>query len=361
MVKIKDIALRCNTSIATVSKALHDSDELSQETINRIKRVADEMGYVPNAYARALKMKRSFSIGIIFSDPTSGGLKHEYFSGILDSLKVSAEAKGYNITFLSKSPISKMTYFQIAKYRNMDGVIVVSEDFSNPEVVELVNSGLPVVTIDYVFNNATAIMSDNTEGLERLVSYVAGLGHKKIAYIHGEDTEVTRKRLAGFYKGMKENGLTVNPDYLLEGRFHEPRDCGQAVKKLISMSDRPSCILCTDDISMLGAITALDQAGFDVPKDMSVVGYDGVEISRIFRPVFTTYVQNSEELGKQAAENLIERIEDPKTFIPRTVYVQGYVQEGNTTVALDKQIITKNGEGSFYGNKRRLYENDYGR
>ncbi|MFA6861187.1 MAG: LacI family DNA-binding transcriptional regulator [Bacilli bacterium] len=336
MIKIKDIAIKCNTSIATVSKALHNSDELSKETIARVQKVAQEMGYVPNAYARALKMKRSFSIGIIFYDPTAGGLKHEYFSAILDSLKVEAESKGYNITFLSKSPASSMTYYQIAKYRNMDGVIVVSEDFSNPEIIELVNSGLPVVTIDYIFNSATAIMSDNTEGPERLVNYVASLGHKNIAFIHGENTEVTKKRLAGFYKGMQECGLTVNNDFLIEGRFHDPRACGRAAKQLVSLSDRPTCILCTDDIAMLGAITALNQSGYDIPKDMSLVGYDGVEISRIFRPVFTTYVQNSSELGKQASINLISRIEEPNTFIPRTVYVQGRVQEGNTTRNINK-------------------------
>ncbi|MDY4188441.1 MAG: LacI family DNA-binding transcriptional regulator, partial [Candidatus Enterosoma sp.] len=105
MVKIKDIAKKCNTSIATVSKALHNSTELSQETIKRIQQVAKEMGYVPNAYAQALKLKRSFSIGVIFNIPEMGvGLKHEYFSSILNSLKVEAESKGYAITFLSKNP-----------------------------------------------------------------------------------------------------------------------------------------------------------------------------------------------------------------------------------------------------------------
>jgi LacI family transcriptional regulator len=335
MVKIKDIAKKCQTSIATVSKALHNSSELSKETILRIQKVADEMGYIPNAYARALKMKRSYSIGVIFSDPTAGGLRHEYFSAILDSLKVEAESKGYNITFLSKNPVNKMSYLQMAKYRNMDGVVVVSEKFDNPEIAELVNSGLPTVTIDYIFNNATAIMSDNTEGMEKLVHYVAELGHKKIAYLHGEMTDVTKKRLAGFYKGMKEMGLDVDPSWVIEGRFHDPRTSGRTTKQILSSPSRPTLIFYPDDVSLLGGLTALSQEGIKVPEDISVVGYDGVEISQIYRPSFTTYVQNSEELGKQAAENLIERIEDPNTFIPRTVYVQGHVQEGETTRKID--------------------------
>ncbi len=330
MVKIKDIAEKCSTSIATVSKALHDSSELSPETIKRIKAEAERMGYVPNANARALKMKKSYSIGVIFSDPTAGGLRHEYFSAILDSLKVEAESLGYYITFLSKTKNNNMTYLQLANYHSMDGVIVVSEDFKNPEVIELANSSLPTVTIDYIYNSATAIMSDNTDGTEKLVKYVASLGHKKIAYIHGENTDVTRKRLAGFYKGMEDMGLQVNSNYLIAAQFHDPKASGRATKALLATSDLPSVIFYPDDISLLGGITALAQMGYRVPEDISVVGYDGVEISTLYRPSFTTYVQNSDALGKEAALNLIDRIEHPQTFIPKVVYAEGHIQKGET-------------------------------
>lgn len=337
MVKIKDIAIKCHTSTATVSKALHDSDELSPETIKRIKKVAQEMGYVPNAYAQALKLKRSYSIGVIFFDSTQGGgLRHEYFSSILDSLKVEAESKGYIITFLSKKLATKMTYLQQAKFRNMDGVIIVSEDFSDPEIIELVNSSIPVVTIDYIFSTCSAIMSDNNEGTDKLVSYAARLHHQKIAYIYGEKTDVTNRRLASFHKGMKKNGLTVKSDYLIQGRFHDPKTSGKATKQLLSLDEKPTCILYPDDVSLLGGLTALSQAGYKVPEDISVLGYDGAEISRIYRPEMTTYVQNSKELGEKAATSLITRIEDPSSFIPEVIYVSGHIQEGKTTKDIQK-------------------------
>lgn len=336
MVKLKDIAKACNTSVATVSRALNGSSELSKETIERILKIAKETGYVPNAYARALKSKKSYNIGVIYYDATYGGLKHEYFSSILNSVKVEAESKGFCITFLSKRTNKNMTYLQLARYLNMDGVIIVSEEFDNPEIIELVNSDFPVVTIDYIFNSCTAIMSDNTEGMKKLVHYAYNLGHKKIAFIYGEKTDVTKKRLASFYAGMKECNLQINDEFILQGAFHNPKACGHQTKELMKLKDHPTCIFSTDDISMIGALSALTEMKYEVPKDVSVIGYDGIELSRIFRPKFTTYIQNSEELGKEAAKKLIERIESPETFIPTTITINGQIQEGSTTSKIDK-------------------------
>ncbi len=336
MVKLKDIAKACNTSVATVSRALNGSSELSKETIERIMKIAKDMGYVPNAYARALKSKKSYNIGVIYYDATYGGLKHEYFSSILNSLKVEAESNGFCITFLSKRTNRNMTYLQLARYLNMDGVIIVTEEFENPEIIELVKSDLPVVTIDYIFNSCTAIMSDNTEGMKKMIHYAYQLGHKKIAFIYGEKTDVTKKRLASFYAGMKECNLPIHEEYLLQGAFHNPKACGHQTKSLMKLKDRPTCIFATDDISMIGALSALNEMKFEVPKDVSVIGYDGIELSRIFRPKFTTYVQNSEELGKEAAKQLIERIDSPETFVPMTLTIQGKIQEGDTTFKIER-------------------------
>lgn len=335
MVKIKDIAIKCNTSTATVSKALHDSSELSPETIEKIKKTAAEMGYIPNAFARALKLKKSFSIGVIFKDTTAGGLKHEYFSSILDALKVECEEKGYNITFLSKSPTNNMSYLQLARHRSVDGVIIVSEEYTNPEIFEIANSSIPVVTIDYIFNSCTAIMSDNSEGIEKIIRHLFDLGHRKIAFIHGEETDVTKKRMAGYYTELDKLGIKANPDYVKDGKFRNAQAAGRATKELVALNDRPTCILYPDDISMFGGITALQESGLRIPEDMSIVGYDGIEISRIYRPMFTTYVQNSTELGRLAAVHLIERIDNPNTFTPKAIYVKGHIQEGSTVCEIN--------------------------
>lgn len=334
MAKIKDIALEANLSVATVSKALHDSPEIPLKTRERVKAIASSLGYVPNAYAQALKLKRSYSIGVIFKDDTNGGLRHEYFSSILNALKVRAESRGYAITFLSKMPGRDFTYLQAAHFRNLDGIAIVSEDFNNPEIIELIDSSLPTVTIDKVFGGASAIMSDNDVGTGKLVEFAHSLGHRSIAFIHGEKTDVTLRRLASFHKGMRDMGLEVPSNAVIQGAYHDPKTAGRLTKRIFEGYWRPTCILYPDDISLLGGITALSEIGLRVPEDISVIGYDGAEISRIYRPIMTTYVQNGAMLGEKAADELISQIEDPKTFIPKVLNVSGSLQIGGTTAKI---------------------------
>lgn len=189
MVSLKDIAQKCGVSAATVSKALNNQKDIGEETKARIKKVAKEMGYLPNSAARALKTKRSYNIGVLFQDDARSGLTHEYFSGVLDGIMVEAESQGYDITFINThSEKRQMSYLEHSRYRNFDGVVIVCVDFNNPGVQQLMNNNrIPVVTIDYLHQNCTAVSSNNVNGMEELVRYIYGKGHRKIAYIHGQD------------------------------------------------------------------------------------------------------------------------------------------------------------------------------
>lgn len=118
---------------------------------------------------------------------------------MLDSFRQGVEEKGYDITFLGRHVgKSELSYSEHSKYRGVDGVIVACVDFEAEEVKELLQSGIPVVTIDYIFNDKACVMSDNIRGMEQLVSYIIQCGHKKIAYIHGADSFVTRSRIGSF-------------------------------------------------------------------------------------------------------------------------------------------------------------------
>lgn len=331
MIKIKDIAEKSHFSIATVSKALSGSPELSEETTSKICEIAREMGYIPNANARILKTNKSNNIGILFVDKTNSGLQHEYFSGILNSLKVEAEKLGFDVTFISNTiGDGKMSYYQHAKYRNCDGVIIASVDFKNKEVIELVDSEVPTVTIDYAFNNRSAILSDNVQGLKDIVSYVAKCGHKRIAYIHGEETDVTMYRVTSFYKQMEILGLDVPDDYVKLASYHIPKDSGIATRELLSLANKPTCIIYPDDYSLLGGMTEIEKQGYKIPDDISVVGYDGINLSRLLRPELTTYVQNTDKIGRLAVDKLVEIINHPKSTLPEIINVAGFMQEGHT-------------------------------
>ena len=189
MVSLKTIAKQCGVSTATVSKALNDQKDISEETKIRVRETAEQLGYFPNAAARALKTNRSYNIGVLFEEEAGSGLTHEYFSGVLNGFKTQAEKMGYDITFINSCfEKRKMSYYEHCRYRNFQGIAIVCADFESPDVIELMNSDMPVVTIDYVHHNCSAVCSNNIQGMEELVKYIYSMGHRKIAYIHGQDT-----------------------------------------------------------------------------------------------------------------------------------------------------------------------------
>ena len=328
---MKDIAKRCGVSTATVSKALNGQPDIGEETRERILRTADELGYMANASARALKTKRSYDIGVLFVDPMHGGLAHEFFSTMLDGIRREAERHGYDITFINSSVGQRQTsYLQHCRYRGLDGVVIASADYFDPMVAELVQSELPVVTVDHVFNNRISVVSDNLVGMDALVRYVYGKGHRKIALIHGEVTSVTRNRLTGFHRACEELGLTVPEKWMRRGVFHDPKGCCQITKELLSQPELPTCIFFPDDYSYIGGYNAITEAGLRIPEDISAVGYDGIPLSRIISPVLTTWLQDADGLGTVATARLIEQIEHPRTAILDRVIVTGHLQEGGS-------------------------------
>ena len=144
MVSMKDIALRCGVSVATVSKALNGQPDIGEETRSRIEQVAREMGYMTNAAARALKTNRTYNLGVLFVDERRSGLAHEYFSTMLESFKVEAEAHGYDITFINHNVGGKRrSYLQHCLYRGVDGVIIACIDFTDDRIRELVEGPIP--------------------------------------------------------------------------------------------------------------------------------------------------------------------------------------------------------------------------
>ena len=329
MVSMKDIAQHCGVSVATVSKALNGQPDIGEDTRARICAVAEELGYMTNSVARALKTNRTYNLGVLFVDERRSGLAHEYFSSMLESFKVEAENHGYDITFINHNVGGKTTsYLQHCLYRGVDGVIIACVDFTNPQVRELVDSNIPLVTIDHIFDNRLAVVSDNVSGVDALVRYVYKKGHRKIAFLHGELTTVTRNRLIGFHRACEDLGLDIPQEYIRECVYHDPDRCAKATEAVLSLPEPPTCILFPDDFSYIGGMNVIHEHGLRIPDDISVVGYDGIHLAKVMR--LTTYSQNSAELGRLAAERLIRLIEHPKTTLVDRIMVPGGLLEGNS-------------------------------
>lgn len=328
MVSMKEIARSCGVSVATVSKALSDKADISKATRDKVRKVAEEMGYTLNASARALKTNRTYNIGVLFVDSMAAGLAHEYFSEILESFKKAAEENGYDITFINNRFAGmESTYLMHCKYRNFDGVVVISADFKDPQILELVDSDVPVVTVDYSYNNCSSVISDNTKGLRELVKYAFARGHRKIAFIHGEMTDVTKKRMMGFYSACKELGIPENDEWVLEGKYHDIDLSYLSTKKLLAMEDRPTCIIFPDDYSLIGTVSRLSEEKYSLLDNVSVMGYDGIKMAQFMG--LTTYQQDALSLGRIACKRLIDAIEDTTGICEHSV-VAGRLIEGGT-------------------------------
>lgn len=331
MVSMKDIAKRCGVSVATVSKALSGQPDIGIETREKIRRLADEMGYFANSAARALKTNRTFNIGVLFADEGSRGLTHEFFSRVLNSFKTEAERSGYDITFINNNIGEKpITILQHCLYRGVDGLLLACVDFYDSQVKEVIESSLPVVTIDHVFPGRPAVMSDNGPGTEALVDYAYSMGHRKIACIYGDMTAVTEKRLAGFRNAISRLGLDIPEEYVVKSEYYQSDLSYVAANRLLSLPEPPSCILFPDDFSLVGGMSAIKNAGLNVPDDISVIGYDGIILSQVMNPRITTHQQDTSSMGKAAAEKLVELIEKGSPEDGSVINISGRLLPGES-------------------------------
>lgn len=338
MVSIKDIAAACGVSIATVSKALNDHKDVSETTKLTVQETAKRMGYFPNSQARALKTNRTYNIGVLFSEQTNSGLTQNYFASVLDSFKKEVEAAGFDITFISGNiGERKMTPYEHCMYRNVDGVLIVSvDDFVDKGTIELMNSGVPMVSIDHISENHLSVVSDNETGMRQLVEYIAGKGHTKIAYIYGDSSDVTSIRLHTFKETLVRLNIKIRSEFLLQGRYHDTKCTELLVKQVLSCSDKPTCIILPDDFAAIGAINALEELGLSVPEDISIAGYDGIVLSQVLRPKLTTIRQDTERLGAEAAKRLIALINKEITNDLAPLSIKGNLLEGASVKDLNR-------------------------
>ncbi|MCM1466872.1 MAG: substrate-binding domain-containing protein [Alistipes sp.] len=265
------------------------------------------------------------------------GLIYGYFARILQGIKTYAEAMGYGIAFITNRIAGKrMTYSGYCRYRQFDGVVIADVDFSQPQVATLVNSGIPVVTIDHVFDNTISIMSDNVKGIRDLMEYLYEMGHRKIAYIHGAGTSVTRDRITSFYQCVERLKLDIPEEYVLECRYRDTGRAARCTERLLSLEEPPTCIMYPDDFTAISGVGVIRRHNLNIPEDISVVGYDGTSYSRIHEPTITTLEQDTERIGKLAAARLIELIERPRTTLKETYVIEGSVLVGNSVKRLNE-------------------------
>lgn len=322
MVTIYDIAKIVGCSSSTVSKTLNNSKEVSQKRKKEILAVAKEMGYVPNSSARNLATNNSWSIGVLFSEDLNIGLEHHFFAGVLQAFKSYVEDLGYEVTFVTgKVGTQSLTYLEWCKYKNIDGVLIVTVDRDDKNLEELTQSGLPIVSVDSGLLNVPTIISDNMQGTRMAIEYLMMKGARTIAHVAGPKRSYAAvERLEAYKYVLNVSGTKVDENLIVEAYNYDANSGKRALDQLLKQNDDlPDAIYTASDDIALGVIIGLKEKGYNVPDDVSVIGFDNIELTRYTSPSITTISQQKDKIGIEAAKYLISIIGKEVSTEPKVI------------------------------------------
>lgn len=311
-VTIKDIAKQAGVSHSTVSRALHGSSLIAEETIERIRQIAVEMGYFPSAVARSLKTNRSHALGVVVST-----IDDPFFSEILQGIEGVAQERGYSLLMAAsqRDPEREQAIVQDMRERHVDGLIICSTSFNTEQRSKLLEYGIPIVMV----NNQAAeeyrysIYHDDVDGSRQVVRYLIELGHRHISYLGNSISgRTTLDRLTGFRQEMDIAGLTVHADYIHDVPGSRPEDGITALEHFLTLTQRPTAIFCFNDMLAIGVLSGLHNAGILVPEEISVVGFDNIVFSNYTNPPLTTFDQPKRYIGAEAARLILGLLDSAK-------------------------------------------------
>ena len=332
-ITIYTIAKDLGLSPGTVSKIINNKGNVSEETRKMALDYIKKVGYVPSSSARMLKSKRTYTIGIIFSEDLNIGLEQSFFSSILQHFKDHAESEGYDLSFIvRKIGQNEMSYYEWCLNKRVDGVYIVVGDYEDKELIELINSDLPCVSTDMIHENLYTVISDNEQGIKILLDFVANdLKQTKVSYISGPlRSKAFKERLEVFQTNYESYGLKTNQVIMAEG-FGFTSGYNAAVK-IIESNNLPEVIIASSDDLALGVIKALNDNNLSIPNDIQVLGFDDIAFAKHFTPPLTTIKQDRKKLGQIAAKKLIMLIENNNSIKEGIEKVPVELIERETTI-----------------------------
>ncbi|UAL51879.1 LacI family transcriptional regulator [Bacillus sp. OVS6] len=314
MTTIKDIAKAAGVSVTTVSRALNGYSDVNEKTRQKISRIAKELNYSPNTLARGLVMKKSRTIGMLVSGMDRVSPKDNFTFEVLSGVNECISERDYDLVLFSTTTTKQRekTYSQLCRERRVDGVILQGMKIDDPYLKEVVESDIPCMLIDIPIesNSVGYVTTDNVLGAKRAVQHLIDLGHTKIALINGHDQAyVSKQRLKGYLDALMEAKLEVKEDWIISGDFSEEK-AELVTEKLLKEHPEITAVFCASDLMALGAMKSAKAAGIHVPEGLSVIGYDNILLAAYSNPALTTIAQNKFELGYQAANSLIDMLEE---------------------------------------------------
>ncbi len=309
---LQDVARIAGVSTATVSRTLSNPNLVSESTRTKVSKAVASSGYRVNRAARNLRTQRAHSILVLLPD-----LANPFFSTILEGISHHLSRKGYSMLIASTKQVhesgERLTdYLDDAR---ADGMIVLDGGLDRGTIQSLETASQSTRVLfacEWVeTGDFPSVRSENRRATAAAIHYLHDLGHKKIAHVTGpEENVLAQTRLDAFKAEMATLELDLNPDWIIPGDFSLTAGCS-AAQAWMALQDRPTAVFCASDLLALGFISELSRHGFEVPRDVSVMGFDDIDLAEQFIPPLTSMRQDRFLIGQTAATMLLERIDQP--------------------------------------------------
>lgn len=325
----KDIAILAGVSQSTVSRCLNDSPLISDETKRLVKKIAMDRGFEFNANARSLSTNKTDTIGIIYPDNFNDFSNNLYLSSLHNQLRDSLEKENLDLilSFAQNRYTGESNIKKLVLRKKVDGLIIVSNDIDQDTVNFLKQYKIPFVFMHHLstnlnFKDIDVFGSDHVYGGYLAAKYLLDLGHRNIISISTRSEWFEfKQRTEGFKKGLAEQHIELPEENLFYGDATY-RSAYDIVQKNLEHIKRADAIFAQNDIMAIGAIEALKLNNVDIPGDISVIGYDDIELGTYFRPTLTTIHQSREEIAKMACEQIVKLINTKETARRQQVYIR---------------------------------------
>ena len=306
---VKDVAKLAGVSIATVSHVINKTRFVSDATATRVNEAIEELRYYPNMLVSGLRNKKSYTIGLIMPS-----ISNETFGLLAETIQKLLFSSGYNIIICTTSYDNdiEVEAFNTLIRKKADAIIAIPSNREGEKLKEIKEMGIPIVLVDRVIPGLQVdrVRVDNVRGTYEAINYLIGLGHRAIGYIDRKiDQSHSLEQKLGYKKALKEHRIPFSSGNIVRADGYDYESGITAVKTLIQANPQLTAVFAYYDITALGAMRGILEMGYRIPEDFSVIGYDGMPITKVSWPRLTTVDFPEYRIAKITCDLLIKRLE----------------------------------------------------
>lgn len=338
-ITIKDVAKQAGVSTATVSHVINRTRNVQESTRDTVLHAMENLGYSPNSLARSLRSGETKTIGMIVPD-----VANQFFADISRHIENFGFEQDYSVILCNtdNDMQKQSSYVDTLISKQVDGIIFISAGESSKDLKKLSQRNIPIVVVDrdVALKYADVVLLDNEAAGFHATQYLISLGHKRIACITGpNDLTPSMMRVEGYKRALDESGIQIKSEYILTGDF-QFKGGELSMNNLLKLNPRPTAVFVLNDMMAIGAVIAIRKFGLNIPQDISIIGFDDIEMTTAVTPTLTTVAQPIEQMAKISLTQLIKKIKSKNHSIQN----QRTVLKAKLIIRESTQIWSENNE-----------------